>query len=237
MSNIRKADRFFSGVEWKLSLANMAWGLSAAVASFALPAWAVKASKVFEQYAPLSWVVAGFIGLFAGVIIYSLAAWGKAKWVRSRYDAKMLASGGSIDPLEKTFERKRIYLNEFCLASHPFVEDKTFIDCEIIGPSNIILVQGNKISDPRYPICDAVLMASSALPSNGYIFTDCNFRRCNFTRVTFLVPYSEYYMFNDFNYIKWITTHPNYQEELQLGAKAEDQQLLSLQGTVEETQQ
>ncbi|MEO8722228.1 MAG: hypothetical protein ABI395_01720 [Sphingobium sp.] len=236
MGGAKKAEGFFSGLEWKWSLANLLWGVPAAIASFALPAWAVRASKVFEQYAPLSWVVAGFMGMAAGAIIYCIAAWGRGRWVKARYDARMLAQGGAIDPLEKTFERKRIYLNEFCLASHPFVENKTFIDCEIIGPANIILQSGNNIGDPRYPMSDAVLMARDAAPFNGYIFRDCTFRGCNFSRITFLVPFSEYYMFKTFGYTKWITDYPDKEDQLNFYSISEPSQPPPLLSTESETQ-
>jgi hypothetical protein len=235
MTQVKKVDRFFSGLEWKWSLVNLLWGVPAAIASFALPAWAVKASKVFEQYAPLSWVVAGFIGLASGVLIYSVAAWGRGRWVRARYDSRMLAQGGSIDALEKTFERKRIYLNEFCLPSHPLVEDKAFIDCEIVGPANIIFISGNNISDGRYPICDAVYMRNGVGPYNGYIFKDCMFRGCNFTRVTFLVPFEETEMFKGYSLVRWITSSPyDEQENLNLG-EGTPRQLI--EGTGSETPQ
>lgn len=209
MDTIKKADRFLSGLEWKWSLATLAWGIPTAIASFALPAWAVGATKIFEAYAPISWVLAGFCGSAFAATIYSIAAWGRGKWVRSRYDARMLAQGGAVDPLEKTFERKRIYLNEFCLPSHPLVENKSFIDCEIIGPGNIIFVSNNSINQGKYPICDAVWLKEDAIPSGNYfLVSECVFRGCNFTRITFFVPNHETEMFRNYSLVKWITSSP-----------------------------
>ena len=235
MQNPKKVDRFFSGLEWKLSLATMLWGVPAAVASFVLPAWAVRGTKVFEGYAPASWVAAGFLGLFVASATYGIAALARGKWVRARYDATMLAQGGAVDPLEKTFERKRIYLNEFCLPSHPFIEGKAFIDCELIGPANIIFVSGNNISDARLPIVDAIYMKDGGCPNNGYIFKDCIFRGCNFSRVTFLVQFEETHMFRNFSMVNWITESPNEQSEMDFELTGEDRQPQSLQGTGSET--
>lgn len=110
------------GLEWRLSLATIAWGVPTAVASFVLPAWAVTAAYIFEEYAPFSWVAAGFLGLATSALIFALAGWGRGKWVRARYDAKMLPKSGPIDPMAKTFERQRIYINEFALPSNPIIE-------------------------------------------------------------------------------------------------------------------
>ena len=236
MTTAKKISRFFSGIEWKLSLANLAWGVPAAIASFALPAWAVRASKVFEEYAPLSWVVAGFMGSVCAAIIYGVAAWGRSRWVRASYDARMLAQGGAVDPLEKTFERKRIYLNEFCLPSHPFIEGKAFIDCELIGPANIIFVSGNNIMDAKYPVVDAIYMKEGARPNNGYVFKDCIFRSCNFSRVTFLVQHEETNMFSNFSFVNWLTESPSDQGELELMAvTASNQMPQLLEDTAPET--
>lgn len=209
MAKTGMINRFLSGLEWKWSLASMVWGGPALIASFALPAWAVAAGNLFEHYAPLSWVVAGFIGTGAASTMYAIAAFGRGRWVRASYDARMLAQGGAIDPLEKTFERKRIYLNEFVLPSHPLVEGKTFIDCEIIGPANILFVSGNNINNGRYPVCDAVYLKDGVIPSNTYLFTDCIFRGCNFTRSTFFVPHNEKSMFANYGLVRWITSSPH----------------------------
>lgn len=215
MSKIKTVDRFFSGLEWKWSLATLIWGVPTAIASFVLPAWAVRATKVFEAYAPASWVAAGFLGMLSAAIIYGTTARARASWVRARYDARMLAQGGMVDPLERTFERKRIYLNEFCLPSHPFIEGKAFIDCELIGPANIIFISGNNISDARYPVVDAIYMKENGRPTTGYVFKDCIFRACNFSRVTFLVQHEETEMFRNFNLVNWLTETPYDQHEFE----------------------
>lgn len=224
--------------ESRISLATLGWQGALAVSGFALPAWAVRATDAFAAYSPASWVAAGFAGLIFVVIGYAIYAWAAAKRVRSKYDKRMLAMGGAIDPLDKTFERKRIYLNEFCLPSLPLIEDKTFIDCEIVGPANVIFVAGNNITQARYPICDAVLLHPDVIANNGYLFKDCRFNRCSFSRVTYLVPMSEYYMFRDFSLVRWITPHPDMvatAEQPPLSATAEALASPRQQDTVEET--
>lgn len=218
MGKIRAADRLFAGIEWRWSLATLLWGAPTAVASFALPAWAVGASKVFDGYSPLSWVCAGFSGLLAAALTYNITASGRAKWVRARYDARMLAQGGLIDPLERTFERKRIYLNEFCLPSHPLIEGKIFIECEIIGPANIIFLSGNNITDARLPKVDTFYMRHGANPNHGYVFKDCLFRGCNFSRISFMVQHEERGMFQNFGFVNWLTEPPVAQGELDFEA-------------------
>jgi hypothetical protein len=54
--------RFLNTVESRWSLYALLQG-SGLVASFGLPAWAVRSAQIFSDYAPLSWVVGGFVGV------------------------------------------------------------------------------------------------------------------------------------------------------------------------------
>lgn len=204
MAQSNKFIRWLSNIEWQWSLLTLVKG-TGVVGSFALPAWALHASHLFSQYAPFSWVAAGFFGMIVASIAYSLAAWGRSKWVRARYDAKMIAGGSYVDPMAKTYEDRRIFLNEFCLPSHPLIEGKTFINCQIIGPANIVLEFGNNVQDATYPISDAVLMKPDHNLYNAVFVRNCIFRQCSFQRITFLVPASEYETAKHWRLFNWIT--------------------------------
>lgn len=217
----------------------MLLGIPAMITSFALPAWATHATGLFSEYAPASWVVAGFMGLLLAAVSSALVSFSRGRWIRSNYDNAMLEKKSGVDPLERTFERKRIYLNEFALPSHPIVEGKTFIDCEIIGPQNVILQYGNQLAEPKEPKLDAVLMHEASQPSNGLIFRNCTFRGCSFIRVTVLVHISEYPTFRVLNWINWITPHPDGPNQLlvKVAPRAEALQLQSPPSTEQETRQ
>lgn len=205
-------DWFRKAIGWCWAhLGNFVW-IGGLCASFALPAWATNVTGVFSEYAPLSWVIAGFIGVGASSCSMAIWAWAKGKFVRSAYDQKLLAKGGAIDPLDKTFERKRIYLNEFCLPSHPYIEGKTFIDCEIIGPANVILMFGNAVNDHKGPVCDAMVIAPGADPVNGYGFKNCIFRGCSFQRVTLMFAVEEYHTSaRGIDWFRWTSILPGEQ--------------------------
>lgn len=207
---------------WR-SWSNITW-FAALVASFAVPAWAARVTGVFAQYAPLSWVIVGFVGMASGSATLALFAWGRGRLVRSRYDAKLLAQGGEIDPLAKTFERKRIFLNEFVLPSMPLIEGKTFIDCEIIGPASVILNIGNTVSEHRLPKCDAYVMSAPAQPNNGYIFNNCAFRGCSFIRVSLMFSLMEYDKAKDVEWLNWVSIRPDHLDEAALPAPKQEEE-------------
>ena len=144
------------------------------------------------------------MGLMIVSFCYAIISWGRGKWTRTSYDLRMSAKGAFVDPLQKAFEDKRIYLNEFCLPSHPLVEGKTFIKCEIIGPANIVLQSGNNLNEQKFPICDAIVLDETKTFYNAVIFRNCTFRLCSFQRITFYFPPSEYVHAKHVNWLNWI---------------------------------
>lgn len=187
------------------------WALisgSGLVASFALPAWAVHAAQLFSEYAPFSWDIAGFCGVLVWVIIRLIWNWAYKIRVHAEYDAKFLEHGSIINPLDLTFERKRILLNDFVLPSHTFIEGKTFIDCDLIGPANIYFHSSNQANPIRLPKIDAVWLAPKAQFNNGFVFNNCIFRNCSFQRITMFASIENYLLWKDNPNVNWISIPP-----------------------------
>ena len=107
-----------------------------------------------------------------------------------------------------TFERKRILLSDFVLPSFPFIDGKTFIDCEIVGPANIHLQHGNFADPIRRPIIDVVWLAPRATFYNGIVFTNCIFRNCSFQRVTIFSGLENFEGWKNTPHINWISIPP-----------------------------
>lgn len=207
---IGKFSGLFRGLEWQLSLGNFAWQLFVPAGFFALPAWAIQASDTFAAYSPLSWVVAGLIGLLLYAVVIYLIGVGKKEAARAKYDANFLEKTGGIDPVSKVFESKRIFINDLAPPSEMTVEDKTFIDCEIVGPSNIYLQYGNNITEARSRNIDAVALSGKEMFTNGTVLRNCTFRRCSFHRVTIFVDPNEVPRLIEENnsWVRWISELP-----------------------------
>ena len=201
-------DRIFKGFEWKLSLGTAFWSWLAPAGSFVLPAWAAEATGVFAEYAPLSWVVAGFVGLFAYSICVAMYGFGASRVVKSKYDTKFLIETGGVDPMSRVFEDKRIFLNDFVLPSSPVVDGKTFVNCEIVGPANVFLAAGNGIDEVKPGLVDAVALSGENPFYNGFNFSNCRFRGCTFHRVTLFFTAEEVSLNKDLNWLNWISPLP-----------------------------
>ena len=166
---------------------------------------------MFSEYAPFSWVAAGF----AGLVIYTLCVFlygsGQIRVVRSKYDAKFMSETGGVDPLALVFEGKRIFLNDFVLPSNPNVIGKTFVNCEIVGPANIFLEANNSINNIVPGMIDAVCLEPGKPFRNGFAFRNCAFRGCTFHRVTLFFTLYEADENRNLDWLNWITVVPKLQ--------------------------
>ena len=177
--------------------------------SFGLPAWAVYAMDIFSQYSPLSWVLAGFLGLFLWVTARLLWVWGSKTIIKLKYDARMIESGDPINPLDLTFEGKRIYIDDLVLPSHPIIIGKTFVNCDLVGPAVIYFPTANQATEIRPPKVDGVWLDPSKEFYNGFTFINCVFRGCSFQRITILASVENYDSWKDNENLNWISIPPN----------------------------
>lgn len=198
----QKLDRLFNKLEWRWSLLVQ---MVTAVSSFALPAWAVKTTTIFIEYSPFSWVAAGFGGLIASAIVYALYGYARSKIVKAKYDNNLYQRTGFVDPMAKTFENKRIFIADFVLPSDPFITDKTFINCEIIGPANLFLRGHYQVNEQQLPICDAVALNGDRRFFNGVTVENCTFRKCSFKRITLMMLPHEYQQYRNLEWLNWVS--------------------------------
>lgn len=209
-----RIDQVLARLEWRWSLSNLALAAYLSI-STALPAWAVSAMSTFQHFAPLSWVLAGFSGLIGAVLLYALFAWAFGRVIRARYDRSLYERTGFVDPMAKTFENKRIFLSDFVLPSAAHIAEKAFINCEIIGPANLFLRQGNSIATQKLPFCDGFIVPSSARNMYNFIVIDnCSFRDCSFKLCTVGLLDVEYHAFGQsLGWVNWLNPP---EEQLQM---------------------
>jgi hypothetical protein len=203
-------DHWIANLDTRISLAGHILG---ALASFTLPAWAVWAADIFSHYAPFSWVAAGFSGFLITAVGRLLWAYGSQIQTRAKYNARFIArSGEGFNPLDLTFERRRIFLEDFVLPSQPMIDGKTFIDCDIIGPANIYWHGSNQAFPIRPPVMDVVCLEAKNPFNNGIIVKNCIFRNCSFQRITVFTLPESYPEWKDNPNLNWIGIPPTEQQ-------------------------
>lgn len=211
MANLsEKFGKILNTMESRLSLWNLLNG-GVLMTSIGLPAWAVNTMGFFGEYSPLSWILAGFAGALFWALVRIVWVWGKRVAVQAKYDAKILERADIINPIDLTFEGKRIFINDLVLPSHPYIADKTFINCELIGPANIYFLANNTASPIRPPRIDGVWLGPTAgfNVANAFTFSNCIFRGCSFQRITIFAGLENYEMWKDNPNVNWISVPPS----------------------------
>ena len=205
--------------------------LVGSVLSFTLPAWAVKAAEILPRYAPFSWVAAGFVGLMIWGLFLALYGFGKSRIAGARLQNK-LTSGTLINPLDSIFERKRIYIAGLCPPVGGIIRDKTFVDCDLIGPANLMFGDGCSFDRNAGEVVDAICLKNGNSPRNGFGFEGCSFTRCSFYFVTFMVAETAWDDFKRHNWhgLNWITDVP--QQQLPNVPQVPPQALPQISGTL-----
>jgi hypothetical protein len=105
--------------------------------------WLAMGVEQINQYGWFGWWCAAFAGFFVVTVLYLLIGNARNLMVQADAVRRWAREVDRIDPMAKVFENKRIRVSEL---AHPItgrIKDKTFRDCEILGPENIYLPDCN----------------------------------------------------------------------------------------------
>lgn len=152
-----------------------------------LSGWAAHATALLTPYAPLSWIVAGLGGALAFVVVAWIAVAIRNGIISGTIRRRFYEQTDRINPLDTQFHNQRIKLADLMPPTGSEIEGKSFVGCEIIGPSNIA-IRGSHLTGCNFAIADAVLVKEGANVKNALAFRDCHFSKCKFYWVTLLVP-------------------------------------------------
>lgn len=142
---------------------------------------------------PLGYAIGAVAGLLAFIV-------GRALWMAGRnwkVDAKIkerLSSDSSpFEPMARVYENKRLFLKDLIPPGGAVIVGRTFINCEIIGPGNIVV---NLRSSEKLPFpvfrgnlhvdVDFVQIDTKVTTKNAIHFPDCGFDGCTFYKVNLL---------------------------------------------------
>ncbi len=165
------------------------WPWIGATVSSVVGVWAIAVTQALSTYAPYSYVLAASLGFILFFAALAFMAWLRAGWYRANFYRLSTLQRSRINPLEQSFSKERIALMDLVNPADPFIRNKTFVDCELIGPANAILSNCGFIEGLHIPGCDLIeLVGQQGMSLGNAIFVDsCTFRRCKFLRVTLLV--------------------------------------------------
>jgi hypothetical protein len=118
--------------------------------------WFASRSEWVSQYGVLGWWIAALFGAGAFVLII-LGAVGVASYIQKiLYMRQWAKKVDFVNPLENEFSKERIKLEDFVNPITRTIVGKTFIDCELLGPSNILIANNNTFDHSGFINCDFI---------------------------------------------------------------------------------
>lgn len=190
------------------------WNTIVSLAGGFLAAWTANAANAFNEYAPFSWIASGIMGFV--LISVGLQGLAQARLLSQHFRIRRFSTEvDAVNPLESTFQKRRINVTQIQPPVGNEVRGRTFVECDIVGPANI-LVFNCSFQGSQGSAIDAVLWSTGNRPTNCTVFVDCTFTNCRFFLLTFLVPTSGFEDFSKhgFRGLNWLSMLPQPQTKL-----------------------
>lgn len=199
--------RLLQAIESHLALVQMAAAWAARLIGGLAMVWLTWLTDTMSTYAPLSYGVAFLLGAVAISLVLALTGLFRVQLARARIFNKFERNPGSVNPLENNFSKQRIELNKIASPIGNEIAEKTFIDCELVGPLNIYLQKGNAFINMQIINCNFVVTRRGVNLYNMAELRDCTFTRCTLYGITFFVhPDVVPHMPPG---VQWVTAHPD----------------------------
>ncbi len=187
-----------------------------------LSAYFASGTEWINQFGAWGWLTAGIAAFLASSIAFGVIARTKLWRVEAKRAALLAGDSSPFDPMAPTYENKRLYLRDLAPAGRRFVQGRTFLNCEIVGPGTIVLfIRSSEhkpwpsMSESHMIDSDVVQVAPDAVSALAVGFPDCNFHGCKFFHMTLL-----FYDRKETTDWNWIT--PDFRQPTLIEAQASD---------------
>jgi membrane protein implicated in regulation of membrane protease activity len=187
------------------------WGLIAGSAmTSTVFVWVARATAWLDAWGPIAWLAAGAIGVLAFLCFAIVCVALSQAIFLARYQRRLYKRPDAIDTMQTQYHGKRIVLETLFPPFPGYLEGRTFENCDIIGPLNIIPL-GTSIAKSNYVSTDYILVTPEALNAgriyNARIIKDSRFIDCRFYNISILISDLAYNVYNNSGGCNWIT-HP-----------------------------
>jgi len=146
-------------------------------------------TEALKIYAPFSWFLAALLGAALVWLIFASGAWFRAERIRAAFLRNARSSSIDFNPLEDPTQHRRISLIDIIHPTGEAIKNKTFVNCEFVGPGTIIFA-GCHVHNLHLGNCEGIKMAGETILNvpNKALFIDCTFRDCKFYNIILAVP-------------------------------------------------
>lgn len=176
-------------VEW---LIDKFWPIAWVAFGSSLTAYFSYVTDWLSRLGPIVYLVAVFLGGYLSLGIYYLVQ----KTMRAKIEnefAKKALSNNSANPLSSSFDKQVVKIPDFYSPYYITHKKKTFNNCQIIGPGNVLL-GGSVLQYGDFRECQIVILNHNPKMRlfNVTAFEDCSFINCQIINITILMTKENY---------------------------------------------
>lgn len=140
-----------------------------------------------SQFGLFGWLSAGICAFAITGFGFATVARAQLWRVESKGRTQLSGESSPLDPMEPIFRNKRIKIIDLINPYDQVVLNKKFIDCEIIGPANILIMfNRSKFHNNNFERSDSIEIRDDAIPQNATNIVECDFEGCRFFKVSML---------------------------------------------------
>ena len=121
-------------------------------------AWIAAHTTWLSTYGPIAWWAAALSGAFITTIILIGVVQVRFVWLKGVAIGHWQEAVDNINPLDSEFTRRRINIQDLVSPVTYSVSKKRFVDCELIGPANIMFRSNINANGARFINCDIVML-------------------------------------------------------------------------------
>jgi hypothetical protein len=161
-------------------------------------AWLSSFSEQVSAYGPFGYGVVAAVTMIASVTgYYLLQLAGFYRWNRGYLERA--ARSQTVNVRAPSHINSRMHLYEFYHPGCQPVPNVLFENCDLIGPSAVLLKAGQTINC-TFIDCEIVVMSPKRRTKCAVTFQNCQFVRCTFYRVVLLISVEQYHF--------WVANNP-----------------------------
>ncbi len=147
---------------------------------------------ITEHLGVWGWLMSGLAAFLLSALALALLTRARLWWYYSQHQKRLQSDSSNFDPMAVTYQDKRIFLRDLVPAGRRTVENRKFINCEIIGPGSIVVALrrsdgvNSLFSSNTYYDVDCIQIANGRTSNNAIYFPGCDFIGCNFYTLNLL---------------------------------------------------
>ncbi len=154
-------------------------------------------ASISEIIAPFGPVGIGGIGLISALLVWVGLAWARGlranareRLANARAVEKWKEQTDTVNPLDPEFQRARINIADLAHPVTRRISNKRFIDCQLMGPSNLIIMGKTSLANMDFTNCDLVVVNNKkTIPIyNALLIEECQMIGGEIVSCTIYIP-------------------------------------------------